>query len=614
VLGLHSLVADAQGVVFSFLRGAELARLAAASRVTRGDVLGSAHAWRRRLAADFPGAAERAARRAARAARAGDKEAAAAAAEEEGEEEEEEAADEDAASAEGAAAEAAAEAAEAAAELAALAAAPPERRPYLQWRAELARMGPQLLAAGAGAGGGAGLFARAHAATAALEAWLRANLPSALPLLAPATPREVAAAERRLGTRFPPPLRAVLLASGGQRHIPGDPFRGALGGLVFYDVVGTCELLPLAEAVEQTLQLRAQRARRAAAGAGAGAGAGTEEDGPERAVLARCFVFAKYVGQPNGKFVDCARPEAPVLVHDAEMRFVRAAPRGAGLIEWLEAFVSRLGDGTFAADPLPLVELGAEAVPQLQGVRYVCLNPRRGAGASRAVTRGISVEMGAAFVPRRSHVAARHRYRGGADEAEEAAAAAAAAAAAREEAARLDSLLAGGGILGALLAGVAALREAGGSPARAEGVGAAARALQAATGEAHRAGAAAAAAAAEEESELLFTYRCRLSNDGSELPSAQLTHRTWLVARAPGAEPERVHGPGVVGLTPVLRAGDAREFTYASCTTSSEPRGGSMEGSLRFVPGTAARPLAGEATFEAVVARFDFEVGDFIFA
>jgi len=71
----------------------------------------------------------------------------------------------------------------------------------------------------------------------------------------------------------------------------------------------------------------------------------------------------------------------------------------------------------------------------------------------------------------------------------------------------------------------------------------------------------------------IFSYRITITNTGKD--TVQLKHRHWAI-RDSLAALRRVEGPGVVGETPVLRAGEA--FTYTSaCDLNSAF--GRMQGS-----------------------------------
>jgi ApaG protein len=60
------------------------------------------------------------------------------------------------------------------------------------------------------------------------------------------------------------------------------------------------------------------------------------------------------------------------------------------------------------------------------------------------------------------------------------------------------------------------------------------------------------------ESYFFFAYHVRISNVGSE--TAQLISREWVITDSDG-NTERVTGPGVVGEQPLLRPGEAFEYT-----------------------------------------------------
>lgn len=57
----------------------------------------------------------------------------------------------------------------------------------------------------------------------------------------------------------------------------------------------------------------------------------------------------------------------------------------------------------------------------------------------------------------------------------------------------------------------------------------------------------------------IFSYRIRIENRGAR--TVQLMRRHWIITDSM-AEPREVRGPGVVGATPVLAAGE--HFTYTS--------------------------------------------------
>lgn len=76
------------------------------------------------------------------------------------------------------------------------------------------------------------------------------------------------------------------------------------------------------------------------------------------------------------------------------------------------------------------------------------------------------------------------------------------------------------------------------------------------------------------EQHYFFSYHVRISNEGAD--TAQLLSRHWIITNADGEEQE-VRGPGVVGETPVLKPGEAFEYTsYCPLTTAV----GTMQGSF----------------------------------
>lgn len=92
-----------------------------------------------------------------------------------------------------------------------------------------------------------------------------------------------------------------------------------------------------------------------------------------------------------------------------------------------------------------------------------------------------------------------------------------------------------------------------------------------------------------------FAYHVRIANTGSE--TAQLISREWIITDSNGNE-ERVVGPGVVGEQPVLRPGEAFEYTsFCPLRTSM----GSMHGSYQMV-------TAGGDRFDAVIEPFTLAV------
>ncbi len=94
-----------------------------------------------------------------------------------------------------------------------------------------------------------------------------------------------------------------------------------------------------------------------------------------------------------------------------------------------------------------------------------------------------------------------------------------------------------------------------------------------------------------EDSRFLFAYTVTIRNTGDV--TAQLLSRHWIITDAEG-QVEEVRGPGVVGEQPVLRPGEA--FQYTSGCPLATPVG-SMHGSYQCIAedGTA---------FEASIPEF----------
>ena len=88
-----------------------------------------------------------------------------------------------------------------------------------------------------------------------------------------------------------------------------------------------------------------------------------------------------------------------------------------------------------------------------------------------------------------------------------------------------------------------------------------------------------------------FAYHVRIGNEGDR--AARLKSRIWLIINSDG-EVRKVKGPGVIGQTPLIRPGDAFEYT-SSCLLDTP--WGTMEGSYQMVRGDGN-------TFEANVGRF----------
>ncbi|MEO7793167.1 MAG: Co2+/Mg2+ efflux protein ApaG [Thermoanaerobaculia bacterium] len=98
------------------------------------------------------------------------------------------------------------------------------------------------------------------------------------------------------------------------------------------------------------------------------------------------------------------------------------------------------------------------------------------------------------------------------------------------------------------------------------------------------------------ESYYFFSYQVRISNVGEE--TAQLLSRVWIITDS-DAEVQTVEGPGVVGETPVLAAGESFEYT-SFCPLKTAV--GAMEGHY------VMRVVASGETFEAKIAPFTLAV------
>jgi ApaG protein len=93
----------------------------------------------------------------------------------------------------------------------------------------------------------------------------------------------------------------------------------------------------------------------------------------------------------------------------------------------------------------------------------------------------------------------------------------------------------------------------------------------------------------------VFQYHVRITNVGSE--TAKLVSRKWVITNLEG-EVERIKGPGVVGVEPVLPPGGS--FEYSSwCPLSTNV--GSMQGSYQMMT------TEGEL-FDAIIAPFTLAV------
>jgi ApaG protein len=95
-----------------------------------------------------------------------------------------------------------------------------------------------------------------------------------------------------------------------------------------------------------------------------------------------------------------------------------------------------------------------------------------------------------------------------------------------------------------------------------------------------------------ETGQWLFAYRVRITNEGGA--PVQLVSRHWVIIDGRGRV-EEVRGPGVVGEQPLLRPGEAFEYT-SSCPLRTAH--GTMHGSYQMVrPDDASR-------FDAEIAPF----------
>jgi ApaG protein len=104
-----------------------------------------------------------------------------------------------------------------------------------------------------------------------------------------------------------------------------------------------------------------------------------------------------------------------------------------------------------------------------------------------------------------------------------------------------------------------------------------------------------------DEASYVWAYRVRIENRGQA--TVQLLRRTWVITDARGRT-NRVHGEGVVGAQPVLRPGEA--FEYTSGTPLNTPTG-FMSGAYHMirVDGDDA-PATGEA-FDIAIPAFSLD-------
>jgi ApaG protein len=93
------------------------------------------------------------------------------------------------------------------------------------------------------------------------------------------------------------------------------------------------------------------------------------------------------------------------------------------------------------------------------------------------------------------------------------------------------------------------------------------------------------------EESWVFAYTVTISNESSR--TVQLRERHWVITDADG-EVEEVRGPGVVGVQPVLRPGQA--FRYTSGCRLKTSRG--------VMHGTYRMDVEGGDPFDAEIAPF----------
>lgn len=93
----------------------------------------------------------------------------------------------------------------------------------------------------------------------------------------------------------------------------------------------------------------------------------------------------------------------------------------------------------------------------------------------------------------------------------------------------------------------------------------------------------------------VWAYRIVIANEGTE--TVQLTHRTWRITDNRGRT-EHVHGPGVVGETPVLAPGETFEYT-SGCPL--ETPSGFMSGHYHMIS------RAGGEAFQVVIPTFSLD-------
>jgi ApaG protein len=98
-----------------------------------------------------------------------------------------------------------------------------------------------------------------------------------------------------------------------------------------------------------------------------------------------------------------------------------------------------------------------------------------------------------------------------------------------------------------------------------------------------------------DERRFVWAYKITIANAGSE--TVQLLRRSWQITNAAGRV-QRVHGPGVVGETPVLEPGEAFEYTSGTPLDTSS---GFMTGTYHMVV-----PASGEA-FDVAIPAFSLD-------
>ncbi|MSP61339.1 MAG: Co2+/Mg2+ efflux protein ApaG [Myxococcales bacterium] len=98
-----------------------------------------------------------------------------------------------------------------------------------------------------------------------------------------------------------------------------------------------------------------------------------------------------------------------------------------------------------------------------------------------------------------------------------------------------------------------------------------------------------------EESAYFFAYTVRIANGSAA--SVQLVSRHWIITDGRGRV-EEVRGPGVIGQQPVIRPGEAFQYTSACPLTTSH---GTMCGSYQMLRDDGAR-------FDAEIAPFELAV------